>query len=80
MFKDLFLLNGRVALVTGGSRGIGKMIALCLAREGVDVAICARSAGPLEAAAKEIAAETGRRVVPIAPTSVAPSSPPQRMR
>ena len=59
-------LEEKCAAVTGGSAGIGKMIALCLAREGVDATICARSAGPLEAAAKEIAAETGRRIVPIA--------------
>ena len=58
-------LEGKCAAVTGGSAGIGKMIALCLAREGVDVALCARSAGPLEEAAKEIAAETGRKIVPI---------------
>jgi NAD(P)-dependent dehydrogenase (short-subunit alcohol dehydrogenase family) len=58
-------LNGKTALVTGGSEGIGKAIALGLAREGVDVAICARRKEPLEAAAKEIAAETGRKIVAI---------------
>ncbi len=58
-------LEGKTAAVTGGSEGIGKMITRCLAREGVDVAICARRAGPLEAAAREIAAETGRKIVPI---------------
>jgi 3-oxoacyl-[acyl-carrier protein] reductase len=51
--------------VTGGSEGIGKAIALGLAKEGVDVVICARRAGPLEATAKEIAAATGRKIVPI---------------
>ena len=35
-------MNGKTALVTGGSAGIGKAIAFALAREGVDVAICAR--------------------------------------
>jgi 5,10-methylene-tetrahydrofolate dehydrogenase/methenyl tetrahydrofolate cyclohydrolase len=42
-------LQGKHAIVTGGSRGIGKAIALELAREGVDVAIVARSKGDLEA-------------------------------
>lgn len=59
-------LQGKTALVTGASEGIGKAIALGLAREGVDVAICARRAENLEAAAKEIAAATGRKIVPIA--------------
>ena len=59
-------LKGKTALVTGGSEGIGKGIALALAREGVDVAICARRKEPLETAAKEIAKETGRKIVAIA--------------
>src|SRR5687767_497956 len=58
-------LAGKKAIVTGGSLGIGKAIALELAREGVDVAIAARSKEPLEAAAKEIANASGRRVIPI---------------
>lgn len=58
-------LQGRTAAITGASMGIGKGIALALAREGVDVAICARGKGPLEDAAKEIATATGRRVVPV---------------
>jgi NAD(P)-dependent dehydrogenase (short-subunit alcohol dehydrogenase family) len=58
-------LTGKTAVVTGGSRGIGKAIARELAGEGVDVAIVARSVGPLEAAAAELAEETGRRIVPI---------------
>ena len=47
-------LQGKTALVTGGSEGIGKGIVLALAQEGVDVAICARRKEPLEAAAMEI--------------------------
>ena len=58
-------LKGKTALVTGGSEGIGKGITLALAKEGVDVAICARRAGPLEAAAAEIAKATGRKIVAI---------------
>src|ERR1700688_4949860 len=58
-------LKGMTALVTGGSEGIGKGIALALAREGVDVAICARRKEPLEGTAKEIAKETGRKIVAI---------------
>jgi NAD(P)-dependent dehydrogenase (short-subunit alcohol dehydrogenase family) len=58
-------LQGKTALVTGGSRGIGKAIARELALEGVDVAIVARTREPLDAAAAELAQETGRRVVPL---------------
>ncbi len=58
-------LKGKPAIVTGGSRGIGKAVARALAREGCDVATCARNRVPLEEAAAEIAAETGRRVLPI---------------
>jgi NAD(P)-dependent dehydrogenase (short-subunit alcohol dehydrogenase family) len=58
-------LAGKTAIVTGGSRGIGKAIARELAREGVDVAIVARSADVLESAAAELAEQTGRSIVPI---------------
>jgi 3-oxoacyl-[acyl-carrier protein] reductase len=58
-------LKGKTALVTGGSEGIGKGIALALAQEGVDVAICARRKEPLEQTAAEIAKATGRKIVAI---------------
>ena len=57
-------LQDKHAIVTGGSRGIGKAIARELAREGADVAIVARSQADLEATARELAAETNRRIVP----------------
>lgn len=54
-------LHGRVALVTGSTRGIGHHTALTLAKEGCDVAICGRTKEPLDQAADRLAA-TGRRV------------------
>ncbi len=58
-------LEGKAAIVIGGSRGIGKAIARELAREGVDVALIARSRDQLETAARELEADTARRIVPL---------------
>ncbi len=58
-------LQGKVAFVAGASMGLGKAAARELAREGAHVAICARSAEALGAAAQEIAAETGSEVLPV---------------
>src|ERR1700740_3598284 len=59
-------LHGKHAIVTGGSRGIGKAIARELAGEGVDVAIVARNKEALETTARELGAETNRRILPLA--------------
>ncbi|MEX1126645.1 MAG: SDR family oxidoreductase [Acidimicrobiia bacterium] len=59
-------LAGKVAVVSGGSRGIGKAIAWRLAEEGADVVISARTSETLELAAKEISEATGRRAVAVA--------------
>jgi len=59
-------LEGKAALVTGASEGIGRAIARKLAGEGVRVAICARTEATLKATAAEIAEATGVDVAPIA--------------
>jgi len=58
-------LNGKTAIVTGGSRGIGKQVARQLALEGVDVAIVARDPAQLETTGAELGEESGRRIVGI---------------
>jgi NAD(P)-dependent dehydrogenase (short-subunit alcohol dehydrogenase family) len=58
-------LAGKVAVITGASQGVGKAIARELAKEGVDIAICARRREALEAAASELEQETGRRILPV---------------
>jgi len=58
-------LDGKKAIVSGGSAGMGKAIARQLAREGCDVAIGARTEARVRQAADEIARETGRTIVPL---------------
>ena len=65
-------LAGKVALVTGGSVGIGKATAMQLAKEGVDVAICARTKETLDAAAEEITQQTGRRILSVPTDTTVP--------
>src|SRR5690242_2200236 len=59
-------LAGKVAIVTGGSVGIGKETARKLAIEGVSVVIAARTMSTLESAAEQLRAQTGGTVVPTA--------------
>ncbi len=61
--QDIFDLRERVALVTGGSGGLGKVMARCLAEAGASVVIASRRAEPLQAAAKDISDQTGRTIV-----------------
>jgi NAD(P)-dependent dehydrogenase (short-subunit alcohol dehydrogenase family) len=57
---QVFDLTGKVVVVTGGSRGLGKEIAFAVARLGADVVIASRKAGNCEEVAKQLAAQTGR--------------------
>ena len=60
---DLFDLTGKVAIVTGGSRGLGRAISEGLARAGADVVVASRKRDACEQAAAEIAEATGRRTL-----------------
>jgi NAD(P)-dependent dehydrogenase (short-subunit alcohol dehydrogenase family) len=61
-----FGLTGKTGVIAGGSRGIGKAIALELAREGADLVVAARGAEALKETADEISGKTGRKIVPLA--------------
>src|ERR1700737_4399729 len=60
-----FGLKDKVAIVTGGSEGIGRATAQSLGREGASVVICARRADVLENAARDVAEATGAEIVPV---------------
>ncbi len=61
--------SGKVAVITGAGRGIGRAVVRDLARSGTDISMCSCSADELEALASEVR-EMGRKVVAV-PTDVA---------
>lgn len=70
-------LSGKTAIVTGAGRGIGRSLALALAREGADVALAARSADQLEVVAREVES-LGRRAL-VVPTDITDSEAVKRL-
>jgi NAD(P)-dependent dehydrogenase (short-subunit alcohol dehydrogenase family) len=63
---ELFDLTGKVAVVTGGSRGLGREMVLAFAEAGADVVIASRKLDSCEATAREVKERTGRRALPVA--------------
>lgn len=66
MGDDLFSMTGKVAVVTGGSRGLGRELVRAFARRGADVVIASRKLEACEALGREVTEETGRRCLPFA--------------
>ena len=73
----MFGLSGKVAIVTGGARGIGEGISLTLAEAGADIAVAARTTEQIEQVAKRIR-QLGRRCLPV-PTDVTKEKQVQSM-
>lgn len=63
---DLFDLTGRIAIVTGGSRGLGREMVMAFAERGADVVIASRKLDNCEQLAAEVERETGRNALPVA--------------
>lgn len=63
---QLFDLSGKVAVVTGGSRGLGREMVLAFAHAGADVVIASRRLDSCERLAEEVTRTTGRAVLPVA--------------
>ncbi len=72
--ENLFDLTGHTAVITGASKGLGRQMALALARAGADLAIGGRSQADLQSAAAEIAAQTGKRAIPLTVDVADPAS------
>ena len=64
--SDLFDLTGKVAVVTGGSRGMGREMVLAFAQHGADVVIASRKIDACEELAEEVRDTTGQRALPVA--------------
>ena len=63
--SDLFDLSGKVAVVTGGSRGMGREMILAFAQHGADVVIASRKVDACEELAEEVRDTTGRQALPV---------------
>ena len=70
---EQFSLEGRVAVVTGGSKGLGKSMALGFCEAGASVVACSRHADEVEAAAAEVAEKTGKSCVGVRADVTAPA-------
>lgn len=60
------VLDGKTALITGATRGLGREMAFAFAREGADIVVASRKADACETTAREITEATGRRALPVA--------------